>query len=421
MITRRTKIQLVIFVVITLVGVSYVGARYARLDRIFYDDTYTVVAHFDDSSGGIYAGAEVAYRGVRVGQVDKLQVTQEGVDVYLNVDKDHDEIPAEAQALVANRSALGEQYVDIQPLTNEGPYLEEGSEISRTEVPISTAKLLKDVQTTVSSVDQDALRTTVSEMGAAFKGTGDDLGQIIDTSNSFIETANENFDVTTALIRDSNTVLRGQIDSESAIRGFSKNLALFTGTVAASDEDIRSLITNGSATANVLRRFLEENQVEIGDLINNLVTTGEIVVKHLDQAEMVLVMYPWVVEGGFTVTHKNAQGLYDAHFGAVFTSQPHVCRQGYGGTRKRPASNGENWPMEFDARCTEPASLSNARGAQHAPRRAPVATYDSSTGRLVWEDAPEHVDRRPASVAPKSLGEESWKWLFLQPLAESQE
>jgi phospholipid/cholesterol/gamma-HCH transport system substrate-binding protein len=67
MITRRTKIQLLFFVVITLVGVSYVGATYARLDRVIRDDAYTVVAHFADS-GGIFAGGEVTYRGVRVGQ-----------------------------------------------------------------------------------------------------------------------------------------------------------------------------------------------------------------------------------------------------------------------------------------------------------------------------------------------------------------
>ncbi len=56
MITRRTKLQLMVFVLITLVGVSYVGARYARLDRLFYDSSYTVVAHFE-RSGGIFAGA----------------------------------------------------------------------------------------------------------------------------------------------------------------------------------------------------------------------------------------------------------------------------------------------------------------------------------------------------------------------------
>ena len=81
-----------VFVVITLLGVSFVGARYARLDRLFFDDTYTVVAHFTDS-GGIFAGGEVTYRGVRVGQVDKLELTDDGVDVLLSIQKDYDSIP----------------------------------------------------------------------------------------------------------------------------------------------------------------------------------------------------------------------------------------------------------------------------------------------------------------------------------------
>ena len=62
MITQRTKVQLIVFVLITLVGVAYVGARYARLDRLVFDDSYRVVAHFADS-GGIFEGAEVSYRG----------------------------------------------------------------------------------------------------------------------------------------------------------------------------------------------------------------------------------------------------------------------------------------------------------------------------------------------------------------------
>ena len=42
MITSRTKKQLIAFVILTLVGVTFVGARYARLDRLFYDSSYTV-------------------------------------------------------------------------------------------------------------------------------------------------------------------------------------------------------------------------------------------------------------------------------------------------------------------------------------------------------------------------------------------
>ncbi len=176
MITRRTKIQLVIFVIITLVGVSYVGARYARLDRIVVDDAYTVIAHFPDS-GGAFAGGEVTYRGVRIGRVDKLELTDEGVDIYLDIDNDHDDIPADAIAQVGNRSAVGEQYVELQPQTDDGPYFEEGSQIAEadTRLPIQTDQLLTDISNTVSSVDQEALRTTVSEVGAAFAGAGEDL------------------------------------------------------------------------------------------------------------------------------------------------------------------------------------------------------------------------------------------------------
>lgn len=255
-----------VFALITMVGVAYVGATYARLDRLLFDDTYRVVAHFEDS-GGIFAGAGVSYRGVTVGKVGALEVTDDGVDVILEIDDDSDPIPLDTNALVANRSAVGEQYVDLLPNTDEGPHLGEDSEIPRekTQTPIPTMQLLVDLDRMVNSVDKGDLRTVVSEMGKAFDGTGESLGQIIDTSNSFIETANENFDVTTRLINDGNTVLQTQLDSTGQLRSFARDLALLSDTLVASDGDLRRVIDNGSATANQLRTFLEDNQVNLGE------------------------------------------------------------------------------------------------------------------------------------------------------------
>ena len=422
MITRRTRIQLLVFVLITLLGVSYVGARYARLDRLIIDDSYTVVAHFADS-GGIFAGGEVSYRGVQVGQVEKLELTEEGVDVYLDVEKGHDDIPADTLAVVGNRSAVGEQYVELQPKTDDAPYLSDGSEIAMddTRTPIPTQKLLTDISNTVSSVDQEALSTTVDELGQAFAGTGKDLQQIIDTGNSFLETADENFDVTTSLIRESNVVLRSQVDKASAIRTFARDLSLFSGTLAGSDEALREVIDEGSATATQLRTFLEQNEVDLGALINNAVTAGEVVVDHLPGIEQILVVYPYVVEGGFTVVSKSPDtGLYDAHFGLVLTTTP-VCHGGYEGTDTRPPSNGGNRPMNTEAGCREPIAQSNARGPQNLPRpgaayRAPVASYDPASGELRWGSRVDPTLDQPGRLAPLAFGEESWKWLFLQPL-----
>jgi len=421
MIERTTKIQLLVFVIITLVGVTFVGARYARLDRLFIDDTYTVVAHFSES-GGIFADAEVTYRGVKIGQVQELRLTDEGVDVRLSIDKDYDAIPADAIALVGNRSAVGEQYVELQPQSDAKPYLGEESEIAteNTRTPIQTKTFLTNLSNTVNSVDRDALRTTVSELGAAFGGTGRDLQRIIDTGNAFIEDANANFDTTTALIRDGNIVLRGQVASASAIRNFASQLSLFSGTLAASDKDLRKVIGNGSMAANDLRRFLEENEVDLAELVNNLVTTGEVVVKHLDGIEQVLVLYPYAVAGGFTVVAKSPDtGLYDAHFGMIEQSKPPVCTRGYESTDRRPPQDGSNRKMNFKAHCAEPAAESNARGSQHAPR--PGAFVDPSTGEVTWASKAPSGLSNPGSVAPSTLGEESWKWLFLQPLTTAQE
>jgi phospholipid/cholesterol/gamma-HCH transport system substrate-binding protein len=427
MITSRTKKQLIVFAIITLLGVTFVGARYARLDRLFYDSTYTVDAHYVQS-GGIFTGAEVTYRGVSVGRVSKMKLTDHGVDVLLDVNKSEDKIPQDSIALVGNKSAVGEQYVELQPQTDSGPYLKNGSTIASkdTEIPVSTTEILTNLDNLVESVPQADLRTVVAESGAAFKDAGPSLGQIIDTSSSFIKTAEANFETTTALIRDSRVVLQTQVDKGSAIRSFAKNLSLFSGTVADNDKYLRSLIDNGSATANELRTFLEQNKVNLGQLLNNLVTTNEIVVKHLKGIRQVLVVYPYVVAGGFTVAEKGADG-YAARFGLVLTQGSDVCKKGYEGTDRRSAQDTADRPMRTNSGCSDPTK--NYRGAEKAPNgrtgvayRSPVATYDASTGKVDWSDQ----DTRPQIAydggAADVFGEDSWKWMLLQPsLARNQE
>lgn len=423
MVTARTKKQLIVFVLITLLGVSYVGARYARLDRLIHATSYNVNAQFTDS-GGIFKGAEVTYRGVHIGQVSQLKLTRTGVDVVMAIDNGTSKIPAKSKALVGNKSAVGEQYIELQPQSDSGPYLKSGSTIPKadTAIPISTTTLLTNLDNTVNSVPQGDLRTVVSELGAAFKGAGPSLSQIIDTSNAFIKEADRNYDVTSALIKDSNTVLQTQSDKASAIRSFAKNLSLFSGTLAGSDADLRKLIDNGGATATQLRTFLEQYGVDLGQLLNNLVTTGRVMVKHLNGIEQTLVVFPHIVEGGYSAVGKGPDGHYDAQFGLILT-QNAVCEAGYDHNQRDPNTQRGDLPMDTKAGCTEPASMSNARGSQNAANnRAPVvATYDHSTGKVTWTNKAPGANVTYTGGAQRTFGKDSWKWLLLQPVAGSEE
>lgn len=430
MITRKTKVQLAFFVIITLLGVSYVGAKYARLDRVVADPSYTVVGHFPDS-GGIFTGAEVTYRGVDVGRVTDMVVTDAGVDVVMDIENDSPSIPADLEAVVANRSAVGEQYVDLKPVSNSEPYLKDGSEIALedTKTPLSTTKLLIDLDAFVRSVDEENLRIFVSELGQAFKGAGKDLSTIIDTGNAFIETADANFEVTAKLIRQFQPVLRTQIASDSAIQSFSRDLALFSDTLRSSDGDLRRVIDNGSSTSRTLRAFIADNEDEIGQLVSQLLTTGEIVRAELDGFEQILVLYPYVVEGGYTVIAKDDEtDLYDAHFGLVEQMNPPICTEGYESTNQRPPAEREETPLNTDARCTEPQAVSNARGAQNAPAynraapgydRAPVvAEYDLRTGELTATSSADGAEADRSAAGAAAFGADSWKWLLLGPTVD---
>ncbi len=234
--------------------------------------------------------------------------------------------------------------------------------------------------------------------------------------------------MTTALIRDSNTVLNGQIASESAIRNFATELSGFSTVLAGADPDVRRLIETGSTSTIELRDFIETNRVELGSLFNNLVTTGEVIVRHLDGIKQVLVIYPYVVEGGFTVVSKSPDtGLYDAHFGMIITDTAPV-HEGLRGHRQASAQRRRE-PADERGRPLHRARHARATRAAPSTRRAgpPPATTPrwpapstprpvSSPGAMSTRPWP-----RPVRWLPQTLGEESWKWLFLQPLTTAQD
>ncbi|MGH3495871.1 MAG: MCE family protein [Nocardioidaceae bacterium] len=422
MISRRTKLQLLVFVAITLLGVSYVGAKYARLDRLVSSQAYTVTAHFKQS-GGIFVGAEVSYRGVGVGRVSNMTLTSSGVDVALEIDNSHPNIPADTLAVVADRSAVGEQFVDLQPRTDSRPYLSSGSQIAAadTRTPLPTTKLLVNLDDLVNSVNKKNLGVVIDQLGRSFQNTGPDLARIIDTSNSFIETANNNFRLTTNLIRDGGTVLKTQLDESANIKSFAHNLALFSNTLVRSDHDLRRVIDNGSGAATTLRTFIAQNRADLSALFSHLLTTGQIVEAKLPGIAQILVLYPYVVEGGFTVIGKDpATGLYDAHFGLVLTQNPPVCHSGYQGTPQRTPQDRQETPLNVRAHCDEPPSQSNARGAQNASYdRAPVvATYNLRTGQLTPTPKHQPSVSSSASDGARVFGSDNLSWLFLGALGQ---
>lgn len=427
MITRTVKAQLLAFATVTAVGVSYVGAEYTGLVDELLDRGYTVRADFADS-GGIFSGAEVTYRGVPVGRVGALRLTgSEGVSVSLDIEGDGPRIPADTLAVVANRSAVGEQYVDLQPRDSGGPYLLDGSTIPResTRVPLPTTDMVLSLDRLVTSVGKDDLRVTVDELGKAFAGTGPRLSRLVDSGNALVESASDSLPQTISLIEDSRKVLKTQADQGSSIKSFSRDLAALTAELKSSDGDLRKLIGNAPPAAQEVNSLLKSTSPDLRVLLANLISGGQVTVARLPGVEQALVTFPVVVAGSYTVI----PGDGTTHFGLVLNADdPPPCTQGYGTPRRDPADTSTR-PANTDARCTAPrGGDTSVRGAQNAPgasdsfgsggagRAAYVAPYDPETGTATGPDGTP-VEIGSTGGQQTVFGKESWQWLLVGPMA----
>jgi phospholipid/cholesterol/gamma-HCH transport system substrate-binding protein len=423
--TRKVRIQLVAFVAITLLGVSYVGAKYAGLAAVFGSGGCTVSADFPDS-GGIFTGAEVTYRGVTVGQVGELHLIDNGVRVDLRLDScTRAKIAASASASVSDRSAVGEQYVNLIPPNADPPYLTKGAVIpmSRNSIPVPTQVLLTNLDLLASSVNTANLATVLSETTQALNGRGTDLKNLLDAGNELLHSAIANLGPTIALIQRSGTVLKTQLDLNGPLQSWAKSLDEVTTTLKSSDPDLRRLLGSGGSDFDVIQSFVRANSGDIGILLSNLDTTGQVVVAHLNGIEQVLELYPSLVAGSATVTRTcTTGGGLCAQFGLVTNvNDPPDCEAGYGGTAKRgPQDDGPAAP-NASARCAS-GGPTDVRGAQNIPGGDPISDSAGSIvlPRAVTANTVKVGDRLAVGTGSDGksnlLGDNSWLTLLTDGL-----
>ncbi|WP_433143384.1 MCE family protein [Actinomadura nitritigenes] len=367
MLTIGTRIKNIVFLVVGALAICYVGLNYADLGGYVGLKDYYVVKVDLPEAGGLAKNADVTYRGTSVGRVGGLDLTADGVIADLRIRRSAPKVPRDTQAVVANRSAIGEQYIDLRPRTNTGPYLAAGSVIPRSSAttPAPVTDLLTSVNDLAASVPTGSLRTVVAELGRAFAGEGPDLQVLLDSSHTLTEAADRNIEPTRSLIGDGQTVLRTQDEESGALKSFGRDARLLAAQLRASDPAFRRLVSTAPGAAGELQGLVRDLDPSMSVLVANLLTTSRVLQPRTDGLEQLLAKLPAAVSMGLTVAHDGR-----LNFGMVNTFfDPLPCTSGYGGTEYRNGLDTSPGPaLNTAARCTAPASSGvNVRGSANAP------------------------------------------------------
>ncbi|MGI8773911.1 MAG: MlaD family protein [Actinomycetota bacterium] len=134
-----------------------------------------LAAEFSDAAG-LAGRNDVTMRGLVVGTVDDVTLTETGVLVDMTLNPGT-KVPGGTTAVIVRRSPIGELTLELEP--GEGPPLDNGATIARddTRPPPDVSKTLEVLADVLDAVPSDDLTTVLAELDKAVDERSSDLAR----------------------------------------------------------------------------------------------------------------------------------------------------------------------------------------------------------------------------------------------------
>lgn len=441
LLTPLIKRQLRIFAVLATVALGLAFLHHARVPAMVGVGVYDVTVDFEDASG-LYPKAAVTYRGVNVGQVSDLDVTDSGAVAILRIDNGTD-IPAGVSAELHSTSAIGEQYVDLVDPTGKdagsGDLLADGAAIPRERavgMPQITP-VLDSLNRLLESVPKKETKAVLDQVDEGLGGSGPELSELVDSSGKLLTEAQAQIDATTSLISALEPVLGTQADLGPETRGYADSLDEVTAALAKNDSaDLRRLLKEAPGGLDAAAATVTDLQPVLPMMLANLSTNAQVLNTYLPQVKQILVVYPSEVARALTVLQPRAeQGDVKLDLRATLNNPP-TCHSGYlPATQRRSPRITETRRVDRLAHCDlAPDNPTAIRGARNLPcpqssARGPLpaacgltfrgGVWPASSGTVAYDLAVGRGDddaAKDVTTGQSVDADDLWKILVLAPL-----
>jgi len=353
--TDRLYLSAVGIVVVFLIAIAYIFA--AVLDQPLTSRPVTVDVELEQT-GGLFEGSAVTYRGIKVGKVTEIVPADEGVVASVRLSAGTD-IPKSSFVRVRSLSPVGEQYLDFQPESTEGPYLESGDVIGAesTDLPESLSATVVAVQGVLDQIDDRKLRVVLGELSTALAGTGDDIGRILDQGTDLLATLDQVWPETNRVIDNAGTVLRIVSDNEGNLRTFGTKAKQFAAFLRSYEPEWQRVLDRTPGQLEDLQALIRDAEEVLPGFLDTGVTFTDVVMAYEPHLRTLLQEYAKGLGALAAVLHHNRLNIE--------VIPVRTARCDYGTTRHEPFDP-ERYAFQTDGRCA--ASFNRLqRGAAHAP------------------------------------------------------
>lgn len=366
MLTRVIKIQLAVFTILTVVTLVVLGWHYLRIPQLIGVGQYTLHADLP-ASGGLYATANVTYRGIPIGKITEVEPTRQGARATMSIDNRY-KIPVDATANVHSVSAVGEQYLDLVSTGNPSQYLKNGQTITKSTVPAAIGPALDSVNRGLEALPREKIDTLLTETSAAVGGLGPALQRLVDSTIAIAGDLRDNLTPVNDIITHSAPIIDSQVNSGDVIERWSANLNTIAAQAAEQDAALRGGLQQAAPTLDQVTAVFSGVQDSLPQTLANLEVVFDMLKRYHKGVEQILVALPQAIAAGQTVvaTHPGSVGL---HF-ALAINQPPACLTGFiPASQWRSPADTSTRPLAAGTYCKIPKDFQGnvVRGARNYP------------------------------------------------------
>lgn len=299
---NRTLINVVTFVV-----ASFALAFFGLNNLVLTDDTgRTLNAEFTDASG-VRARNDVTMRGVVVGTVSNVYLTDDGTMVQMDLNPSA-EIPEGTKAAIVRRSPIGELTIELEP--GDGPPLEDDATLAMSDTlpPPDVADTITVFADFLSAVPSEDLSTVVSELAAAVRNRSKDLATFTDASLELPEALLEIEDELESLIVNGPDLTNVLAENAETFADDLTQTALLADILRDRRYDLVELYDNGAEFTRLAGDLLSDEKANISCLVRDIGLFNETISRHTDWLAQTLDKNHFFFDAADQAVQKDARG-----------------------------------------------------------------------------------------------------------------
>ena len=349
----RLTLSAVAVLLTGVLGVTYMVVGVLGVPLTSRPDRVTVRMN---STGGLFEGSPVTYRGSRVGSVSRIEIAASGPVAEITFEDDA-QVPKASTARVSSLSPVGEQYLDLRPEKDAGPYLDDGDVIEATavELPVSVASAAGNLDMLLQNVDDKDIRILLRELNLGVSGSGDDLETLLESSNQLVTSLDQAWPETAALLRDGRTVNQVLDAHRGDLTRFSEAARQLTAFLRGFDPTFRTILAESPEDLDQIGALIRDLGPLLPPLLANLTTTMDLLhdrEHHLRRLSTAMPTGFRSFAGVFRDGWMHMNLIVDGHQRCTYDNPP------------RDPQSTDRRPLYTQGHCTGSRPW---RGAQHAP------------------------------------------------------